>query len=237
MDLAGNGSPTVPTYFDLNGFNQTLAGLKNTVAPANLGIVTNSSATPGTLTLDLGAGSQSFSGNIVGNLALTLSSGTQVLAGTNSYSGNTTVNGGLLAIALPTLSANASVIVTNGATLQLDFAETNQVAGLVLNGVSQPLGVYNSATSQSFISGPGSLRVATTVASHPTNITAMVSGGGTHFDLNWPASHLGWILQSNSVDIASSGSWFAVANSTATNRVILNINPAQKNVYFRLVAP
>ena len=237
MDLAGNGSPTVPTYFDLNGFNQTLAGLKNTVGPANLGIVINSSATPSTLTLDLGAGSQSFSGNVAGNLALTLSSGTQVLAGTNSYSGNTTVNGGLLAIAQPTLSANASVIVTNGALLQLDFAETNQVAGLVLNGVSQPLGVYNSSTSPTFISGPGSLRVATSFANNPTNITATVIGGGTQFDLSWPATHQGWILQSNSVDIASSGSWFPVIGSTGTNQVIANIDPALPNVFFRLVKP
>jgi hypothetical protein len=28
LDLAGNGSPVVPTYFDLNGFNQTLGGIE-----------------------------------------------------------------------------------------------------------------------------------------------------------------------------------------------------------------
>lgn len=236
MDIAGNGSPTVPTYFDLNGFNQTLAGLKNVVGPANLAIVNNSSATTSTLTLDLAANSHSFGGNIIGNLALRLNSGIQVLTGTNAYTGNTTVSGGTLAIAVPSLSANSTVSVTNGAFLQLDFPGTNQVAGLVLNGVSQPLGVYSSATSPLYISGTGSLRVAEpSVATNPTNITAIVNG--SQYDLNWPASHTGWILQSNSVSVANSAAWFPVANSTSTNRMILNINPALPNVFFRLVAP
>jgi autotransporter-associated beta strand protein len=236
MDIAGNGSPTVPTVFDLNGFNQTLAGLKNVVAPANLAVVNNSSAMLGTLTLDLAANSQSFGGNIVGNLALTLSSGIQVLTGTNAYTGNTTVSGGTLAIAVPSVSANSTVSVASGAMLQLDFTTTNQVAGLILNGVSQPLGVYNSGTSPLYISGTGSLRVAEpSVATNPTNITAVVNG--TQYDLSWPASHIGWILQSNSVSVASSASWFPVANSASTNRVLLNINPALPNVFFRLVNP
>ena len=63
-----------------------------------------------------------------------------------------------------------------------------------------------------------SLRVVEpSVATNPTNITAVVSG--TQYDLSWPASHLGWILQSNSVSVANSAAWFPVANSTATNRV------------------
>jgi hypothetical protein len=39
------------------------------------------------------------------------------------------------------------------------------------------------------------------------------------------------------VSVASSASWFPVANSASTNRVILNINPALPNVFFRLVNP
>ncbi len=237
VDLAGNGSPTVPTYLDLNGYNQRLAGLKNTVGPANLGVVLNSSGAPSLLTLDLAGGSQSFSGQLAGNLALTLVSGTQVLTGSNSYSGNTTISGGTLAIAQPTLAAGSTVSIASGALLQLDFAGTNQIAGLVLNGVSQPLGVYSSATSPAFLSGPGSLLVAASIATNPTNITATVTGGGAQYDLSWPVSHRGWILQSNSVGIASGASWFTVANSANTNRVIVNINPALPNVFFRLIRP
>ncbi|MBC8095132.1 MAG: autotransporter-associated beta strand repeat-containing protein, partial [Akkermansiaceae bacterium] len=236
LDLAGNGSPTVPTYFDLNGFNQTLAGLKNTVGPANLGVVMNSSATARTLTLDLGANSHTFSGHLAGNLGLTLSSGTQTITGTNAYTGNTTVNGGILQLAVASLAASSTVLVTNGAILQLDFTETNQVAGLVLNGVSQPAGVYNSTTSPTFLAGGGSLKVQT-VATNPTNITAVVSGG--QYQLSWPASHTGWRLQAqtNSLSVGLGTNWSTVAGSTTTNQVSVPINPANGTVFFRLVYP
>lgn len=236
LDLAGNGSPTVPTYFDLNGFNQMLGGLKNTVGPANLGVVTNSSASPRTLTLDLGFNAFTFTGNIQGNLGLTLQAGYQTLAGTNNYTGNTTVNGGVLQLATATLAQTATVLVTNGAILQMDFTGTNQVAGLVLNGVSQPAGVYNSTTSPSFLAGAGSLKVQT-IATNPTNITAIVSGG--QYDLSWPTTHTGWRLQAqtNSLNVGLSGTWFDVAGATSTNHVILPINPANGSVFFRLVYP
>jgi autotransporter-associated beta strand protein len=237
MDLAGNGSPTVPTYFDLNGFNQTLAGLKNTVGPANLGIITNSGGTISTLTLDLGVGGPfSFGGNLVGKLALTLNSGTQVLAGTNAYAGNTTVNGGILEIAQPTLAASSTVTVAGGAVLQLDFAVTNKVFGLVLNGVNQPAGVYNSTTSSPFLAGPGSLLVSP-VATNPTNITAVVVGN--QYQLSWPASHTGWSLQAqtNNLSTGLSGNWVTVPGSASVNQINVPINPANGSVFFRLIYP
>ena len=72
--------------------------------------------------------------------------GTQILAGANTYSGNTTVNGGTLEIALPTIATSSTVSVTNGAVLKLDFTVTNPIAALVLNGISQPGGIYNAST-------------------------------------------------------------------------------------------
>jgi autotransporter-associated beta strand protein len=236
LDLAGNGSPTVPTYFNLNGFNQTLGGLKNTVGPANLGVITNSSATKATLTLDLQGGFQTFGGNLAGNLALTLTSGTQVLTGTNAHAGPTIISGGLLQLATPTLAASSTVAITNGAFLQLDFAETNQVFALVLNGVSQPAGVYNSTTSPSYLLGSGSLRVQP-IATNPTNIAAVVSGN--QYQLSWPATHKGWRLeaQTNSLSVGLNNNWATVSGSTTTNQVYVPINPAHGSVFFRLVYP
>jgi autotransporter-associated beta strand protein len=238
MDIAGNGSATDPTYFDLNGFNQKLAGLKNTVAPANIAVVTNSSVTAGTLTLDLGTGNSfSFSGSIAGKLSLAVNSGTQILTGTNAYSGNTTVNGGTLELAEATLAANSTVTLASGGVLQLDFAVTNKVAGLVLNGVSQALGVYNSTTSPLYISGAGSLLVATSIATNPTNITTTVSGG--NLILSWPADHLGWRLQSQTNSLASGlgTNWVDVTGSTTVNSVTNAINPANGAVFYRMVYP
>lgn len=236
MDLAGNGSPTVPTYFDLNGFNQTLAGLKNTVNPANLGVVTNSGM-PATLTLDLGAGgSHSFNGNLMGNLALRLNSGTQILGGTNSYSGTTTVAGGTLQLVRPTLAASSTVIISNTATLQLDFGGTNSVAALVLNGANQPAGVYNNNTSPTYLTGPGSLLVSA-VATTPTNLTAVIVGD--QYQLSWPASHTGWRLeaQTNSLATGLTGDWATVPGSTNANQINVPMNPANGTVFFRLAYP
>jgi autotransporter-associated beta strand protein len=236
MDLAGNGSPTVPTYFNLNGFNQTLGGLKNTVGPANLGIVTNSGAAA-TLTLDLGVGGPfAFSGNIVGNLALRLNSGTQILTGTNSYTGNTTVSGGTLELVQPTLAPGSTVSIASGAVLQLDFTATNQISALVLNGVNQPAGVYSATTSPTFITGPGSLLVSA-IATNPTNLTAVVNGN--QYTLSWPASHKGWRLQgqTNSLSVGLNNNWATVPGSTATNQITVPINPAHGSVFFRLIYP
>jgi fibronectin-binding autotransporter adhesin len=108
-------------------------------------------------------------------------SGTLTLAATNGYTGNTTVNAGILEIAQPTLAASSTVLVTNGATLQLDFAVTNTVAGLVLGGESQPEGVYNAGTSPSYISGSGSLLVVSSAPAAPTIGKLSVSGGKLAF--------------------------------------------------------
>jgi autotransporter-associated beta strand protein len=83
--------------FDLNGFNQALTGLFDGAANAEL--VTNSAATPSTLTLNLSVNS-TYSGVIAGNVALVENgSANLLLAGTNNYTGNTTVNGGTLELA------------------------------------------------------------------------------------------------------------------------------------------
>jgi autotransporter-associated beta strand protein len=234
MDLAGNGT----AYFDLNGFSQRLAGLKNTVTPANaaLGFVTNSSATAGTLTLDLGTGNYfSFGGHIVGNQSLVMASGQQVLTGTNNYTGNTTVNGGTLELGLPTLSTNSTVSVTNGATLQLDYSVTNTVAAFVSNGVSQVAGVYSAATSSPYITGSGYLLVPSSGPTLPGIITNSLSGNT--LNLTWPAGQ-GWRLigQTNSLSVGLSTNWGTVTGGS-DGSISITIDPNQLAVFYRLVYP
>ncbi|MCX6917061.1 MAG: autotransporter-associated beta strand repeat-containing protein, partial [Verrucomicrobia bacterium] len=158
--------------------------------------------------------------------------GTLTLSGANTYTGNTTVNGGTLEIVQPTLAANSTVTVASSAVLQLDFAVTNTVAALVLNSVSQPAGVYDSISGAPYLTGMGSLLVSSGIATNPTNIVASVAGN--QLTLSWPADHTGWQLQSNSVSVADSNAWFLVPGSTTTNQVILTIDPAQSNVFFRM---
>ena len=156
----GSGSSNL---LDLAGYNQTIGGLDcptTTSTPA----VTNSSATSDAmLTINAGANSYSFAGAIrngaTHRLALTIVGGTNTLSGSNTYSGSTIVGRGKLIIQQPALDINSTVIVSNGAVLQLGFSVTNQVGALVLNGVNKALGVYNSTTAAPYITGTGSLLV------------------------------------------------------------------------------
>jgi fibronectin-binding autotransporter adhesin len=162
--------------------------------------------------------------------------GTLNLTGANSYLGNTIVQAGTLQLAQATLAASSTVAISNAATLQLDFATTNRVSVLVLNGVNQAGGVYNNSTSPTFITGTGSLLVQP-IATNPTNITAVASGNT--LALSWPADHLGWILQqqTNSLTTGLSTNWVDVAGSANITSTNVTINPASPTVFYRLRLP
>lgn len=230
LGLSGNCA------LDLNGFNQTLAGLID--GGGAVKTVTNSSATLSTLTMSL-SGISTFSGTVAGKLALVVNGGasTLVLLGTNNYTGNTTVNSGILELATASIVTNTTVTIANGAILQLDFSETNRISSLVLNGVSQTAGVYNSTTSPAFIIGYGSLLVAPSVNTTPTNIDSSISSNT--LTLSWPADHTGWTLQTqtNSLNTGISGTWTDVPGSAAVNSTNITINPANPTVFFRLRYP
>ena len=81
----------------------------------------------------------------------------------------------------------------------------------------------------------GVLSVISTVATNPTNIIALATNGS--LNLSWPADHIGWHLESNSVNLADTNFWFAVPGSDATNQVIMSIDPSQSNVFFRMAYP
>ncbi|MDR3456935.1 MAG: autotransporter-associated beta strand repeat-containing protein [Verrucomicrobiae bacterium] len=176
--------------------------------------------------------------NTSGGLTAT-GSGTLTLSGANTYTGNTTVNGGTLELGQATLANSSTVTVASGAVLQLDFAVTNTVTGLVLNGASQPTGVYNHTTTPTYITGTGSLLVGIPIASNPTNITANVNISTHTLALSWPTDHLGWILQqqTNSSSMGLSTNWVDVAGSAGVTATNLTINPAVPTAFYRLRHP
>jgi autotransporter-associated beta strand protein len=181
-------------------------------------------------------GTVSIAANTSGGLTK-LDTGTLTLSGTNTYTGNTTVNAGTLVLSQPALSASSTVTVASGAALQLNFSVTNTVAGLVLNGVSQAAGVYNSTTASPYILGAGSLQVGTPVASNPTNITAIVSGNT--LTITWPEDHKTWILQAqtNTLGVGLSSDWHDVPGSAAGTNSVIGIDPKAPAVFYRLRHP
>jgi autotransporter-associated beta strand protein len=163
-------------------------------------------------------------------------SGVLTLTGTNTYTGNTTVSNGTLAIAVASIATNSTVTVAGGgAKLQLDFATTNRVGALVLNGVTQTSGVYNSTTGAPFITGLGSLEVVSTGPSGPATLTNSVSGGV--LSLAWPAGQ-GWRLecQTNPLTVGLGTNWVEAAGSSVSNTNI-TIDATRPTVFYRLVYP
>lgn len=90
--------------------------------------------------------------------------GTLLLSGTNSYTGDTTVNEGTLVIGQALLADTADVRVGSDAFLQLDFAGTDAIDQLSLGGIVQQPGVYGRLGSgaqfeNARITGDGTLTV------------------------------------------------------------------------------
>jgi len=169
--------------------------------------------------------------------------GTLVLSNSaNYYAGDTKVLGGILALGYPNLATNSTITVTN-AVLELDFVATNTVKALFFNGTNTVPGVHNATTDPGILTGTGSLLALTgagpSYSTTPTNITFSVtgSGGGTTLHLSWPASHLGWYVQSNSVAVNNTGAWYNVPNSQNGTSLSIPVEAGQANVYYRMRLP
>ena len=97
-----------------------------------------------------GAGSITVSGAIEngtegGSLAVVKNgAGTLTLSGPSTYSGNTTVNEGLLVVTRDDLFGDASTLtLASLASLQLSHGGIDRVGSLVIDGVAQPDGIYS----------------------------------------------------------------------------------------------
>lgn len=102
------------------------------------------------------------------------------------------------------------------------FAGAIAQAAFFTNALSaiQVQGIYNAALMAS-------------VNTSPTNILFSSSAG--QLTLSWPADHIGWELQSNSLGLTATSAWFTIAGSTTTNQMIFMPDPARTNVFYRLL--
>jgi fibronectin-binding autotransporter adhesin len=159
------------SVLDLNGCNQTLAGLSDSGASSLAGArsVVNTSNTTVTLTLNTSS-NQLFSGTIGGtnlngmagfNLALVKTGiATQTLTGVNTYIGSTAVSNGTLVVQQKCLSETADVHIAAGAKLDLGFEGINTVRTLTIDGVLQVRKkIYSIANRPQALAGTGLLYV------------------------------------------------------------------------------
>ena len=261
--------------------------------------------------------STTFNGALTNNGSLTkVGSGTLTLAGTNSYTGDTTVSAGKLALSGGASLSSTNLIVAGGAMLDVSSltttfalgssrALTNSSPGAVINGTNNcsvgTLSLVTDGANAAFIqtngtmtisastvfrvnnagailasgihpliaattagnagkvtgalpaivltgngavaattlqfngSGGLDLFVASTIASNPTNINFTFNNGT--LTLAWPADHLGWIAQSNAVDLSASNFWFDLVGSQTATNLVIPIHEGTSNVFYRLHYP
>lgn len=159
--IVGGGS-----QMTLSGFNETIGRLASTGLGSTF---VEAGAGPSTLTIAGASGSADFGGVLRDNgaaLSLVKSGGsTQTLSGANTYTGTTTINGGVLSV---NGSLAGSTVTVQGGSL----AGTGVLGGAVI------------ATSGSIDPGnsPGSLEVASVILG--ANAALNIQLAGTNFTLN-----------------------------------------------------
>jgi autotransporter-associated beta strand protein len=105
------------------------------------------------------------------------------------YSGNTTVNGGILSLGADNSSNNASTvsIAATGATLDLNYTGTDTVNTLIIGGVQKSAGIWGSVASGApntdpALTGTGTLTVASGAAGYATWAAANAPGQNINLD-------------------------------------------------------
>lgn len=234
----GNVNMGTNTVLDLNGFSPVLNGLNN-AAPGGA-VVDSTTGAAVTLTLGQNDAFATFYGNIrntSGSLALVKEGvGNQTLAGTNTYTGGTTINAGLLRVGNGNTNALAGLgtgPVFNNGTLEFNLwgtnTFTNTISGsgaLNVANVSERLNLYGNNT----FTGPvnvnqGALWITNAGALGVGPKTVTVTGGGnsllTELHLNGVAGN---------INIDSSISFFlsylngVLFNEAGTNTIAGNIS-------------
>jgi autotransporter-associated beta strand protein len=134
--VVGNSQGQGTATFDLNGFDQRVAGATAVAGNNVAATVTNTSATAAVLTV-ANATAVTNTGVIDGNLSLVKEGdGTYALTRGNLYTGNTTVNAGTLELSGALGSIEATEYVLNGGTFSVNNSAASTNKNTRINGSS-----------------------------------------------------------------------------------------------------
>jgi autotransporter-associated beta strand protein len=183
VTLGGSGTAGI---LDLGGFSQQFSALSVASGAVAAGqIITNSSsANPATLVFSNSTANPSTFGGVIVNgnkpVALTILNGSLTLTNTSTYSGNTTITGGTLALgAGGSISNSTAFIVNTNAAFDVSAnGNFNLNSGQIICGYGA---VTGSVTAASCLISPGTNGVAGTLSF--SNNLALNGGVTNHFDL------------------------------------------------------
>jgi len=149
---------------------------------------------------------------------------------------NITYTANFAATAVITVGANPNIggSVTGGGTFLV--GSTNLITASV--STSWLFMGWNDGTTANhyYIIVPATNTTFTAgfTAGNSTNI--LISVSGESLTLAWPADHLGWILQALTNDLSSTN-WFDLPGTGDTNLMVIPMNPANPEVFYRLRQP
>ena len=113
------------------------------------------------------------------------------------------------------------------------LGDSQYPADPLFNGRLDELFIYNYALSSTEIT-----RLGANQPPPPTVPTTMaVSVVGDSLQIGWPSDYVGCRLESNSVSLMATSSWFTVFGSGSSNQISLPVDQSSSNVYYRLVYP
>ncbi len=218
------------------------------VKTGNGKLLLNGSVTADTVTVNAGTlgGIGTLSGPLTVNTNATLAPGASI--GTLTVSNDVALSGNTLIEVNKTAGTHDLVTGVNTLTYGGTLTVTNLSGTLTTSdpftifSATTPVGNFSSIAGSpgpglnwSFNPASGVVSVVVGVASNPTNISYTVSGGA--LNLTWPASHLGWIAASNSVDVNNPSLWFDIAGSGSATSLNVTFDSLKTNVFFRLHHP
>jgi hypothetical protein len=124
--------------------------------------------------------------------------------------------------------------LANGAQANGSSAANVTTGQLAINNVTfGAAGYYFAAVTNSAGTGLDSAIAQLTVTPVLTPTNILFSLSGTKLTLSWPYNWTGWQLQMQTNGLASTN-WINVGGSAGTNQVVIPINPALPNVFYRL---
>ena len=245
----------------VGGGSLTLAGANTFTGPTSISSGTLALSGSGTLA----STNISVSGGAkldVSGLAVTFVLGSnRTLANTSAWavlSGTNNCSAGTLALVYDGsnpafVQTNGTLMLSAGTVIKVNNTGTTLAAGnhtIIAAATTGNLGKVTGGLPAVVVGGNGAagavalqinglggldLVVSNSISSRPTSINFQL-GSGT-LTLTWPGDHLGWVAQSNVLDLANSNYWFDILGSQAATNLVIPVNPDAPKVFYRLRYP